>query len=357
MNLLTASSNIGICLYLFLVLQILFTGMGLVAYLLEYSPIIYRTPRSGNENFTALQRIEGTLLLKEINIAKESSEYNKGLSGFLQVTFHPIILYSVLHFLISFIAIQNYFWYSLLILDSVKRSEILKNVLKSITLNYKQLILTLILTEIIMYLFSVIGLLAFSSDYTFKKDELNTSCTSLLLCYVSTSIGGLSAQGGIGNAIDAPTSDEYVYRIIFDMSYFLIVIVVLLKLFFGIIINTFAELREIRQEQVRNLEETCFVCGKNKFEFQVKRISWAKHISEEHNSHAYMTFLIYIMIKKENFNGIEKYIKKQIENNEINFFPKNSIELSEFETENEKPKNYAQRFKDIEKKIEGFANN
>jgi len=59
-----------------------------------------------------------------------------------------------------------------------------------------------------------------------------------------------------------------------------------------------------------------------------------------------------MMIKKSDFNGIERYVKKQLDINEITFFPKTSIELSKYETTaKEENSDYTQRFKDIQNSI------
>lgn len=52
--------------------------------------------------------------------------------------------------------------------------------------------------------------------------------------------------GGIGDGLGmAPYSDDkYSYRILFDLLFFVLVIIILLNIVFGIIIDTFAELRD-----------------------------------------------------------------------------------------------------------------
>lgn len=75
---------------------------------------------------------------------------------------------------------------------------------------------------------------------------MNTYCDTLLNCFASTSIVGIRAGGGIGEWIGqaAKEDEEYWWRIIFDLSFFVIVIIILLNIVFGIIIDTFAELRD-----------------------------------------------------------------------------------------------------------------
>lgn len=57
---------------------------------------------------------------------------------------------------------------------------------------------------------------------------------------------GIRAGGGIGEALGQLTrdSDHYWFRVIFDLSFFIIIIICLLNIIFGIIIDTFAALRD-----------------------------------------------------------------------------------------------------------------
>ena len=56
--------------------------------------------------------------------------------------------------------------------------------------------------------------------------------------------------GGIGEAIAIipPADEKYHARVIFDLLFFVVVIIILLNIVFGIIIDTFAELRDERKE-------------------------------------------------------------------------------------------------------------
>lgn len=76
---------------------------------------------------------------------------------------------------------------------------------------------------------------------------MNTYCDSLLYCFSSTAITGVRAGGGIGEWIKQAVREDspyYWYRMAFDLLYFVLVVVVLLNIVFGIIIDTFAELRD-----------------------------------------------------------------------------------------------------------------
>ena len=93
--------------------------------------------------------------------------------------------------------------------------------------------------------------------------EFLTYCDTLWNCFISTLHMGVRFGGGIGEALgNAPKSyEKYETRIVFDLLFFIIVAIILLNIVFGIIIDTFAELRDERREKSRLLHNLCFICG------------------------------------------------------------------------------------------------
>jgi len=69
--------------------------------------------------------------------------------------------------------------------------------------------------------------------------------------------------GGIGDGLgQVPIEeDKYIVRVIYDLAFFVIVIIILLNIVFGIIIDTFADLREKKKEKERLLNSVCFIWG------------------------------------------------------------------------------------------------
>ena len=53
----------------------------------------------------------------------------------------------------------------------------------------------------------------------------------------------------------------FVARVVYDLLFFFIVIIIVLNLIFGVIIDTFADLRSEKQRKEEILKTTCFICG------------------------------------------------------------------------------------------------
>lgn len=47
----------------------------------------------------------------------------------------------------------------------------------------------------------------------------------------------------------------------YDLSFFVVLIIIVLNLIFGVIIDTFGDLRTEKNEKEDILKNTCFICG------------------------------------------------------------------------------------------------
>jgi hypothetical protein len=96
-----------------------------------------------------------------------------------------------------------------------------------------------------------------------EGDGLERSCDTLLMCIVTTINNGLRNGGGIGDVLRKPSSSEPLYpiRFVYDLLFFFLVIIITLNLIFGVIIDTFGDLRQEKQEKDYTLRNTCFICG------------------------------------------------------------------------------------------------
>merc|ERR1711924_129777 len=81
---------------------------------------------------------------------------------------------------------------------------------------------------------------------------------------------------------------------IIDLLFFLLVLIILMNIIFGIIIDTFSELRETRKERERDTREFCFICGHDKLAFAKGNggPGFEHHIKEEHCLWSYLKFII-----------------------------------------------------------------
>lgn len=68
-------------------------------------------------------------------------------------------------------------------------------------------------------------------------------------------------------------------RVIYDLLFFFMVIIIVLNLIFGVIIDTFADLRSEKQKKEEVLKTTCFICGEAVDLFIAEDLHFASAIS------------------------------------------------------------------------------
>ncbi|KAM7408499.1 hypothetical protein PAMA_002295 [Pampus argenteus] len=200
-------------------------------------------------------------------------------------------LYLAWYMAMSVLGHYNNFFFAAHLLDIAMGFKTLRTILSSVTHNGKQLVLTVGLLAVVVYLYTVVAFNFFRKFYN-KSDDKDTQdmkCNDMLTCYMFHMYVGVRAGGGIGDEIEDPAGDEFeVERIIFDITFFFFVIVILLAIIQGLIIDAFGELRD-QQEQVKeDMETKCFICGMGSEYFDTVPHGFETHTLQEHNLANYL---------------------------------------------------------------------
>uniref|UniRef100_A0A671L6R4 Inositol 1,4,5-trisphosphate receptor n=1 Tax=Sinocyclocheilus anshuiensis TaxID=1608454 RepID=A0A671L6R4_9TELE len=246
------------------------------------------------------------------------------------------------------------FFYSILLFDLVRREETLLNVMRSVTKNGRSIFLTAVLAIILVYLFSIVGFLFFKDDFLMqvdrlphtmkwfekhdvcsvisiqlclKEDEDGTErvCDTLLMCIITVLNHGLRNGGGIADVLRKLSKEEPMFpaRVVYDLLFFFIVIIIVLNLIFGVIIDTFADLRSEKQRKEEILKTTCFICGLERDKFDNKTVSFEEHIKSEHSMWHYLYFLVLVKVKDPTeYTGPESYVAQMIKEKNLDWFPR-----------------------------------
>ncbi|CAD8087418.1 unnamed protein product [Paramecium sonneborni] len=233
--------------------------------------------------------------------------------------------YNICIFGLTVYAFFNPYIYAVILLDIIKRSEDLQNIIKSITSNGRNLAIFSFLGLIGLLIYAII---AFSNfNQMFDADE-GVFGQTFILAVTSTINFGLRNGGGLGesltsypDAYDDPTL--YWGRYFFDFTFFIIFNILFIQIIFGIILDTFGELRDERQALVKEIEGKCFICSQEKNDIDTKGTKgWHYHIYLEHSVYHMLYYIIYIKNKDPNdCNSLEKYVNKCIIEKETKFFP------------------------------------
>uniref|UniRef100_A0A665X194 Inositol 1,4,5-trisphosphate receptor n=1 Tax=Echeneis naucrates TaxID=173247 RepID=A0A665X194_ECHNA len=268
-------------------------------------------------------------------------------------------LYHLLYLIICTMGVfVHVFFYSLLLFDLVYREETLLNVIKSVTRNGRSIVLTAVLALILVYLFSIVGYIFFKDDFILAVDRIpnktlgmlkyrfyfhvsiaslaiqpsavviedkERTCDSLLMCIVTVLSHGLRSGGGVGDVLRKPSKEEPLFaaRVIYDLLFFFMVIIIVLNLIFGVIIDTFADLRSEKQKKEEILKTTCFICGLERDKFDNKTVTFEEHIKVEHNMWHYLFFIVLVKVKDSTeYTGPESYVAEMIREHNLDWFPR-----------------------------------
>lgn len=308
-------------------MQLLLYVASFVFNMVEYFPLRLRNTGSYEsleiDKYPGFPDNESYLLtdtFKSIELANRDTTSFK--SSLRNITQNLDFYYNFIYLLVAVLGLYEPLIYPILLLDIIKQNQELVNILKSITVNLRQLLLTLVLGLIIIFLFSVHSFGYFQKYY---NKESNADCSTLYNCFTSTLYFGIRAGGGIGDGLDPATSEDYWARMAFDLLYYVIMIIILLNIIFGIIIDTFAQLRDERSQMAHDLSNTCFVCGSSRSEIELKGKGWSYHFMCEHSPFSYLSFFVFLQETNiVDCSGVEKYVKEKMKTKDSTFMPTTS---------------------------------
>lgn len=167
-------------------------------------------------------------------------------------------------------------------------------------------------------------------------------CMSLFHCYCTALNYGLRFGGGLGDAMPiAPYDDEnlqlYYIKFFMDVAFFLLVNTIILNIFFGIIIDSFAQLREESAFTENDVKNVCFMCNLDRYIVSLLSniyyvclkqldkdtdLGFDYHIQYDHNVWNYLFFIIHLKQKDpSDFNGTESSIFQCFQNDDMSWFP------------------------------------
>lgn len=239
--------------------------------LIRYNKLLYKVLPNHARLAIEEMSIEQTHLILMVN-GPESIEFNleKGTRNFgnffTRMEYRIFNLYFflqdrsfqyyILYFCISILGfLSDELFYSLQLLDVVVRFPSLTDVVKAVTLNTNKLLATGLLAMVIIYIFTTVSFFYLQDtlyDYAingFDSDWVGENmCESMFQCYLTIIDKGLTLGGGIGDYTQSinyrDENSKYFVKLAHDASFHILVKVILLNILFGIIIDTFAKMRE-----------------------------------------------------------------------------------------------------------------
>jgi hypothetical protein len=96
----------------------------------------------------------------------------------------------------------------------------------------------------------------------------------------------------------------------------------LFSILFGIVIDTFAELREASQAVEFDMNNICFICGSKKDELEKENVNFYKHIRTDHYIWQYAEYIIGLKyVDPQETNAVNSYVIDMVNKKQISWFP------------------------------------
>ena len=262
---------------------------------------------------------------KEMNILDKIKVYILD-SFILHDDVYLMILIMTMDFL-GLISDKFKFLYSLQLFSVVKFVETIK-------------IIVMAFQTQILKLFSILGFLLIfiffyaNISYRFLQGEFNIEieggeednvCSSLLECTITYFNFGVRSGGGIGDLLaEVPYESGMLYWLRFcnDFLFFILAILILLNMIFGVIVSIFSEIREKANFKENDQNNKCFICNIDRAIFERLKIKFEDHKKFEHNIKTYIRFLIGVkLINEKDLDADQSFIINCLKKEEIKVFP------------------------------------
>ena len=201
------------------------------------------------------------------------------------------------------------YFYAFHLVHIVRDHDMLNRAIESITRNGVSLLAVTALAITVVYVFSMVAFLFFRVDYDTEEGKY---CDSLFQCFATTLTWGLTHGGGLrevllpGNSQGHPGDYRYIFRIVFDLLFWVCLSIIAMNLVLGIIVDTFSQLRSERERSIEELTNQCFICSLPGHDFGVH---FERHIKEEHNMWDYVYYSMQLLdVPESERNYHENYL-------------------------------------------------
>ena len=259
-----------------------------------------------------------------------------------------------------------HFLYIVQILGIINLSQTLKNIILSLVIKLNQLSAVFYCILVFNLLFGNIAFFKFSRDFIREVDSsvpysypgslnilndylgspyiepahVENECGTMLYCFATHLSYGMRFDGGIADRMEKAsyTYDKgyYVARFFYEELYFLILVILMLNMIYGIITDAFSELRNKVEKIIRDKEEVCFICGIDKETCEKKGEKFEEHLTNIHNLWIYVEYMIGLrFVDIQDTNAINSYVIESLEQKELVWFPYDETAMAGEENQGE----------------------
>jgi hypothetical protein len=253
------------------------------------------------------------------------------------------LLYMFIVSTIGTILVRGEIVYAFLLLTIVNLNKTLKGIAISIKLRGPELGASFLLLIFIVYFYSNIGFFYLNDNFRadIENDIPDNYCLCLSFCFMTNFDAGIRARGGAADQMVRISFQRnrqlYYSRIIYDVSYFLICIIIMIDLVFGIILGTFSDMREKERKYDSDKINNCFICHINRETVEKKKEDFQFHRDKKHYLWNYVNYMIFLKFSEPHeLNACNSFVRHNLVSKNICFLPSCLDNFDEDEIEEEK---------------------
>ena len=197
----------------------------------------------------------------------------------------------------------------------------LLNIFRAFGAKFSTLITCLLFTYCIIYIYNWLSIFYLRNTFDFGEVFEYTSesyinepfCHSSFQCLLVLISYGTRSGGGIADNLPVVSFKNdynmFIARFFYDMSFYIIVIMIMGNVTFGLIVDSFGALRDETYSYENDKENKCFICQISRDGCLLKSINFESHINNIHNVWNYVDFLCYLhLYDPNNFTRVEGYV-------------------------------------------------
>ena len=233
--------------------------------------------------------------------------------------------------------------YAFILLTILDLNQTLKGIAISIKLRGPELGASFLLLIFIVYFYSNIGFFYLNDNFAadIENDIPDNYCLCLSFCFMTNFDAGIRARGGAADQMVRISFERnrglYYHRIIYDVSYFLICIIIMIDLVFGIILGTFSDMRGKERKLANDKINNCFICHITRETVEKRKEDFKYHRDKKHYLWNYVDYMIFLKFSDPHeLNTSNSFAKHNLDKKNICFFPSCLDNFEEGEDEEEK---------------------
>ena len=269
---------------------------------------------------------------------------NLTFSDYLSINYETIMgkgeldpfLYFIFFILLGSFYERLRFLYSFSLLSILSLNQSLKNIALSFFTKGNFLMWTILFILVLLYEYAGWGFF-FQRDRFYEtsgRDKPDEMCKSLLYCFLTMINNGMRWHCGVGKITRSESYIlhfwPFIHRFFFDLIFFWLIEVIMLKILYGIILDSFSELRKAHNLIEKDMTNNCFICNLDKDECEKNNINFQEHCEKVHNVWDYAFYMITLrMTDATSLNAVNSRNRQKILEKKVDWLPDSSLDRIE----------------------------